>query len=750
MTDSRLAIPAACGWLAAAIITSTQHTAIPVLVAAWLIAGAFAFLYPRLSLAAAAVALCSTSVAMQLPARQPDILMEAASHHRSVTAVATTTQTVHPGEASFEAQLDSAAEVAMSVPVLVFNDAVERRLEIGSTVVLVVTVVVAEPGDDRAFLLFAHDPPTVVRAPPWNVHWANELRSGLLSAAQSLPGDGGDLLAGLAIGDTSAVSDSLDDSMKASSLSHLTAVSGANCAVVTGLVLLAGAALRFPRWLRIVASITALLGFVVLVTPEPSVLRAALMAAIALAALASGRPTRGLPALSLATVSLLIFDPWLARNYGFVLSILATAGLLLLSAPLARVCERWVPRWLALLIVVPVAAQLACQPVLVLLDDSLPFYGVVANVLAAPAAPVATVIGLAACIFLTLFPPLGLLLCQLAWLPAAWVAAVATFFAGAPGARLPWLGGMTGAALLLAVSALAVASLLSWGRWRRCAVTALVVLGVGYSGTLAGGYAVQQFTRPAHWQIAGCDVGQGDAFIVRSAGKIALIDTGPDPALLAACLRMLGIDRIDLLVLTHYDLDHVGGIEAVMGKVDQVIVGPTDQDAHERVIADFREGGADVQQVNRGHEGILGELRWHLLWPPERLAGIDIGNSSSLVIEFDPVGECRSGCLSSVFLGDVDQNAQQRILAMNSLNKVTVVKVAHHGSADQEPQLYERFHAIVGLLGVGADNGYGHPAQGLLEILSDTATTTARTDEHGLILLSPGDELGAVAVWTER
>jgi competence protein ComEC len=752
--DLRLAIPAVCGWIAAAILIAVEEAAIPALVVAWIAAGALAVVRPRFAIAAAVIALCCTSVALQTPARHPDILVEAATHHRTVTAIATTTQTVLPGRGSFEMQLNSVNVATqserVSVPVLVFGAGPEHRLGIGARVILKGTIVATEPGDDRAFIFFPNEPPDVVSTPPWYLEWANELRSTFLSATQSLPGDGGDLLAGLAIGDTSAVSDSLDAAMKVSSLSHLTAVSGANCAVVIGLVMLAGAALGLPRWLRIVASLAVLLGFVVVVTPEPSVLRAAVMAAVVLAALFGGRPARGLPILSLATLSLIVLDPWLARNFGFVLSVLATAGLLLLAGPLARMLEQWLPRWLALVIAVPIAAQLACQPVIVLLNASLPVYGVVANVLAAPAAPVATVIGLAACVALGVFPPLGMLLSQLAWLPSAWIAAVATFFAGAPGAQLPWPEGLAGVVLLAATSSIAVVSILGRGRWRRLAAVALVLTLVCYSGALAGGRIAQQLGRPSDWQIAGCDVGQGDAFVVRSAGAVALIDTGPDPALLTACLDELGIDRIDLLVLTHYHLDHVGGVDSIIGQVDQVIVGPTGEDADERVIADLRAGGAEVQQVSQGPSGMLGDLRWHVLWPPARLAGIDIGNPSSVVVEFEPLGECRTGCLSSLFLGDVGQSAQQRLLSTNPLGEVDVVKVAHHGSADQDPQLYERVDAVVGLVGVGADNGYGHPADALLEILAGTATTPERTDKRGLILLSPGEKPGAVTVWTER
>ncbi len=637
--------------------------------------------------------------------------MDAATHHQAVTAVATTTETVLPGRGSFEARLDSVDNTVTSVPVLVFGEGPAERIGIGTRIALAGYVVTTDAGDGRAFIMFPDDPPTVLEQPPWFLDWANGLRAGFLGATQQLPGDGGDLLAGLAIGDTSAVSDELDDAMKSSSLSHLTAVSGANCAVVIGLVMLAGGALGLPRWLRIGASIVTLVGFVVLVTPEPSVLRAALMAALVLVALGGGRPVRGLPILSLATISLLVLDPWLARNYGFVLSVLATAGLLLLAGPLSGVLVRWIPRWLALVIAVPVAAQLACQPVIVLLNASLPAYGVVANILAAPAAPVATVVGLAACVLLWAVPPLGMLLCQLAWIPSFWIAAVAQFFAAAPGAQLPWPEGAGGVALLVAAGALVVGAVLGRRRWRRWAAAALILMIVGYIGVVAGGRIAQQLGRPPDWQIAGCDVGQGDAFLVRSAGEVALIDTGPDPALLADCLADLGIDRIDLLVLTHYDLDHVGGVEAVFGRVDRAMVGPVGRPEDDDVVAGLLAAGTEVQQVARGPSGMLGELRWRVLWPPTRLAGIEPGNPASVTVEFEGVGDCRSGCLSSIFLGDLDESAQNRVLAANPLGAVDVVKVSHHGSADQSARLYERLGAVVGVIGVGADNGYGHPTE---------------------------------------
>ena len=148
---------------------------------------------------------------------------------------------------------------------------------------------------------------------------------------------------------------------------------------------------------------------------------------------------------------------------------------------------------------------------------------------------------------------------------------------------------------------------------------------------------------------------------------------------------------------------------------------------------------------------MLGELRWQVLWPPVRLAGIEPGNPASVTVEFDPVGECRGGCLSSIFLGDLGRDAQSRVLAANpQLDRVDVVKVSHHGSSDQSPPFYERLSATVGMIGVGIDNGYGHPTDELLAILARTGTVAVRTDLDGLILLVPGASPQTVTVWTER
>ncbi|MES1170171.1 MAG: ComEC/Rec2 family competence protein, partial [Leifsonia sp.] len=277
------------------------------------------------------------------------------------------------------------------------------------------------------------------------------------------------------------------------------------------------------------------------------------MAVVVLVGIARGRPSQGLPLLAFAVVILLVHDPWLARDYGFALSVLATAGLIVLAAPLTRILSRWMPTALALAIAVPLAAQLACQPVLIMLTPTLPLYGVVANLLAAPAAPVATLLGCLACIALPLAPVVGQALVWLAWLPSAWIAQVATTTSDLPGNALPWADGLTG--VLLCAAALAAVAVVALARKRigrgilaTTAAASLALGTTGYLGILGGSLVGRVTALPSAWQIAACDVGQGDALLIRDAGKVMMIDVGRRPGPAAECLDRLGIARIDLLV----------------------------------------------------------------------------------------------------------------------------------------------------------------------------------------------------------
>lgn len=659
---------------------------------------------------------------------------------------------------------DMAHRLSAPVRIRLDEDARVPGLDLGSAVAVRGTAFVADPGDRAVLIVQAAD--LTLRAPPAGVlAVAADLRRGLQRATHGLPSPGAGLIAGLSVGDTSAVDPALDEAMKASSLSHLTAVSGANCALVVGAAFGIAALFGAPRSIRVGAGAAALIGFVVLVSPEPSVVRASVMAIVAMTALLLGRVGAGVSVLCVSVVVLLVLDPWLSLSLAFALSASATAALLVLAGPLAEGMTRWMPEPVALIIAVPLSAQLACGPLLVLIAPTVPMYGVLANIVAAPAAPVATMIGLLACLCSGL-PVIASGLAALSWLPAAWIAGTATALAALPGSAIGWAEGLPGLVALVAVGA-AIAILLlpvaarspappSPGARPRSPArptarpalrtvlraAAAVTLAVAMATVLAFGPVsvwMQRLQTPPEWSVAACDVGQGDAILLRSAGRIALVDTGPDAAALSRCLDRFGVARVDLLVLTHFDLDHRGGVAGIVGRVDLVLHGPIADEESRRTVAALVEGGARAVSAAEGLAGRLGDASWSVLWPAR---GRDTaGNDASIVVEVDG-GEVPR----TILLGDLSAEPQAAVAARVS-GSYDIVKVAHHGSADQHAALYERIRAPLALLTVG-ENTYGHPRAETIALVAGAGAVIARTDRSGAIAVWR-DNAG-LRVWRER
>lgn len=338
---------------------------------------------------------------------------------------------------------------ARGVPVLVLADGSWWEVVVGSRVQARARVAPTAPGDPAGALLVPHEPPVLLaRAPPLAAGVAR-LRAGLLRAVEGLDPQARGLVPGIALGDDRALPVALAEDLRTVSLTHVTAVSGAHVAMVLGLVM--ATLVRLPRPWRAGVAGVVLVGLVLLVHPSASVLRSAAMGAVLLLGLLLARPRAALPALWTSVLVLLAVDPWLASSFGFVLSVLATAGLLLGSGPLAAWLSRALPRPLAVALAVPLAAQLACLPALALLQPRMPVHAVLANTLAAPAVPPATVLGLAATLVAPVSASAAASLAGLAGVATAWVAAVATWCARLPLATLPWWVAVVAGVVLVAV-----------------------------------------------------------------------------------------------------------------------------------------------------------------------------------------------------------------------------------------------------------------------------------------------------------
>ncbi|MFI8187552.1 ComEC/Rec2 family competence protein [Streptomyces sp. NPDC085946] len=614
-------------------------------------------------------------------------------------------------------------------------------------------------GDRIAAVLRVRDrvTPQVVREPSGAQRFAGRLRAGLREATDGLPADARALLPGLVVGDTSRITPELDEAFKETDLTHTLAVSGANFTILLALLLgplgLAqhaerrGLAPRLGISLRATAVLggALTLGFVVVCRPDPSVLRAAACGSVALLALATGRRRSLIPALATAVVLLVLYDPWLARSYGFLLSVLATGALLTLaprwSAELRR---RGMPPRPAEALAAAAAAQALCAPVVAVLSARVSVVAVPCNLLAEFAVAPATVLGFAALAAAPVAMPVAKALAWCASWPAQWLAGIARTGAALPGAGVDWPGSWAGAALLAVATVVVLAAgrrLLGhpWG----CAVCAvlqvLVVVRPHPLGRVVTGWP------PPGWRSVMCDVGQGDAMVLAAGeGAGVVVDAGPDPELVDRCLRSLGITRIPLVVLTHFHADHVAGLPGVLRgrRVGEIQTTgheePADQAAFVRREAAARR--VPVTHAVAGERRRTGRLSWQVLWPPPRSRPAPEGpNDASVTLLV------RSAGLRLLLLGDLEPPAQQELArspAAARAEGVDVLKVAHHGSAYQDPDLIRRVAPRLALISCGDDNPYGHPAPSTLAALRAGGAAVLRTDRDGaLAVVGEGGQL---------
>ncbi|MFB8371780.1 ComEC/Rec2 family competence protein [Pseudarthrobacter sp. NPDC055928] len=319
----------------------------------------------------------------------------------------------------------------------------------------------ADPGQTEAGILAASSAPGLLSG--GSLGWQEgpgQLRSRYVAAASFLEHDPAGLLPGMVTGDTSALDEGLNGAMQSVGMTHLTAVSGANCSLVLGALLLLARSLHLPRVPAAAVALSGLGLFVLLVGPDASVLRAALMGSVALASLAGGRTGRGLSFLCLAVIGLLLFDPGLGTSFGFLLSVLATLGIIVLGQRLVDLAPVWMPRWAAAAFAVPLSAQLLCGPVIVLLQPQFSTYSLVANIAAAPLVAPVTLLGTAAVPLTVLAPWAATVLIAVAGVFCGGVAGTARFMAALPGSSLPWPEGGFGVMTMVALSVLTLAMVL--------------------------------------------------------------------------------------------------------------------------------------------------------------------------------------------------------------------------------------------------------------------------------------------------
>jgi competence protein ComEC len=536
---------------------------------------------------------------------------------------------------------------------------------------------------------------TVVSQPS---RWAKSLdriRDGLRAASGG--GDSGALIPGMVLGDTSLQSATFKNEMRRSGLTHLVAVSGANFAIVSTFILYLMQFIFRKIPIRLGATAIFLIAFIALVRPSPSVLRAAAMAAVLLVAQGTHRGRDSLPALGFAIAAVVVADPWQVRDPGFALSVLATAGLLIAAPRLVEKFSSVMPKPLAIVIATPLAATLFCSPVIVAISGQLSLMSIVANVLAAPAVAPITIVGFVAALISPVLPSLShLLLWCVKPLAAfvAWIASVISDYS-----VITFATGAKGFFIIAGVLALGYFSN------RKVVITALLILiAISWLLKFPGG----------DWQIANCDVGQGDSMVVNLGGHRAIvIDTGPDPIAEDRCLHQLGVKTIELLILTHIHADHIGGLDGA--KRGRTVV--------TQWFGNVRAGTRATLTSDRGPVTI------DVLWPQGQWADEQLSdpNNSSIAIIL------RASDFSLFAGGDLEPLTQAQITPL--MSEVDIYKVCHHGSRFQDESFTRALSPTISIISVGAGNSYGHPAPETIQSLTRLGSRVLRTDLDGAIAI---------------
>ena len=528
----------------------------------------------------------------------------------------------------------------------------------------------------------------------------------------------------------------------AAGMAHLLALSGLHVGVLAASVAWLARPLGRHRGGGVV--LLVVVGYVLLVGPGPSVVRAASMVAAVVLARALGVRAPPLPAtLALAALACLLVAPAWVGDLGFQLSFLSVLGIATLAGPTLRWARerpgvaglpvwqrrrRRVARALAAALATSASAQAASVSLVAGGFGSLPLVAPLVNVVAVPLASALVPLGALAGLAGMIDPRLALALNALTAPLAEALLAFATLAARAP--ALPW--GAVGpeghvlTACALVALALAVQRHL---RWRSALLVALSAAAVAWSLPDRHGLP----------ELVVLDVGQGDAVVLRLGGGAAiLIDGGGvtfggvdmGERVVVPALRALGVWRLPLVVASHADLDHMGGLPAVLEAfpVGELWIGHAESDRPlwQALAQRARRRGVPVREVRRGEATVLGALRLDVLHPTAEASGDGNADSVALLVRYRDAPW-------ALLLGDVPAAVEADL----PIPPTPVLLAPHHGSATStSADLLRAARPSLALASVG-QNRYGHPAAVVQDRLAHAGVPLLTTREHGALRVHP-------------
>ncbi|MDQ4075733.1 MAG: DNA internalization-related competence protein ComEC/Rec2 [Chloroflexota bacterium] len=596
---------------------------------------------------------------------------------------------------------------------------------------------------------------------------------------QLLPEPYASLMSGILLGIESGIPTTVMEAFNETGTTHILIISGSNLALIATLFLSLGRRLFGERWGSLLA-IVAIILYTLLVGGDPPVVRAAIMGIVAVFALLMRREGVALNTLALTVLLMTAWQPGQLYDIGFQLSVLATLGLILFVPPLTSmvdsvlmrldVAERHRGHALGLLsdaILITLAAQIITTPLIVGTFGRFSIIALLSNLLILPVQGWLMVSGGLATLAGMLWLPLGKLIAWIPYAGIAWTVAIVRWTATFPYASLE-IGALPTWAIWW-VYAL-------WGVWWWSRQSENEQVGLRLATPEASNpresiparrqlfwcgvvlialvpWWIRHQLPDGHLHLYALDVGQGDALlIVTPDGKQILVDSGPDPVSL---LSHLGDylppwdHTLELVILTHADADHLGGLPELLSRyrVGQVVDSgfPNDTPLFDVWLEQLQAQGlrplsAQPEQQWQLGEGVTLEVLAPTSAPFEQL------NNNSVVTRL------HYGHFCALLTGDIEAEAEARLVDSKRLTPCQVLKVAHHGSrtSSTEPFL-NAVRPTIALISAGRDNRFGHPHGEVIARLEAIGVRIFRTDEQGTIhLVTNGRELWVKANGTSR
>lgn len=580
------------------------------------------------------------------------------------------------------------------------------------------------------------------------------------------------LLTGILLGDSSGMPRTLNDAFRQTGMTHIIAISGFNIAVIIALLDYVTGPL-LPRRMAAVVIMLLIALYAMLVGASASVVRASIMGITYLTGLRlMGRPTLVVAGLFSAAFLMTLAQPVTLWDVGFQLSFAATLGLMLYATPWTRRLDRRasailtpevrgkVVKVAAEVVVLTLAAQILTLPLLLYHFGRLSLASLPANILVLPAQPGVMVTG-GLTLFLGLaWPIAGQVAGWAAWLFLNYTISIIRLLALMPGASIPL--SLSASGLVVVYLVIAAATLLAAAnndphnslpdRLRPARKSIIAIAGLALAIILL---VVWIMGRPdGRLHVAFLDVGQGDAiFIQTPTGRQLLVDGGRYPSVTLAQLgrEMPFWDRsIDLVIATHPDDDHVGGLVDVLErfKVSRLITNgaiEASDTAYGVLLSAAEDRDTPIHPAQIGETILLDSgVRLEILHSGGATANENQNDASV-------VARLTYGDLSVLLTGDAEAGAESELVQEGWPLDAVILKAGHHGAntSSSAPFLQSVSPQVV-IISAGRDNSYGHPHPAMLARVAAIGAMVLRTDESGTLeLVSDGRQMWWTAERTD-